>query len=108
MTMRAILWRHRHLLTAVSFPLALAALVLLLAGRQESAITVLGCYVVVAAAKEIIDWRCKPTPPRLGSEELAAIRSERDSAGEQAAIRMVRDGHPDLGPLEAAVLVRHL
>lgn len=106
--MRTFLWRHRRKLTWFMLPVAVAALVLQLAGSGDVGLPLGGFAAAMMLVREAIDWRCKPPPPVLSEDEKASIRDVRDSADDVTAIRMLRTAHPDLGILEAAVLVREL
>lgn len=106
--MRTLLWRHRRKLTWVILPVALGAIALQFTGHKDSALMLAAVSAALLAASAVVDWRCKPPPPALSEDEKARIRGVRDSADELTAIRTLRTTHPDLGLLEAAVLVREL
>ncbi|MBA2323225.1 MAG: hypothetical protein H0V92_04120 [Pseudonocardiales bacterium] len=105
---RAFLWRHRRKLTLATLPLAVAALVCQLTDRKTIGLALLAGYIVLAITQELISWRCKPPAPELTTEESSAIRTQRDTEGEVAAIRKLREAFPDLGILKAATMVKQL
>lgn len=106
--MRAFLWRHQFQLSVLSLLLAVCGFVTLLTSHQTAGYLCIAGYTVVAAAREIIGWRCKPPSPTLTPEEEATLRAERAGEGETAAVRMLRAAYPDMGLLEAAARVRTL
>jgi hypothetical protein len=69
----------------------------------------LGC---AAAAVAAWDFRRRPaastTPVEIEPSLAAAVRAERERAGEVAAVRMLRTEQPELSLLDAVQLVRNL
>jgi hypothetical protein len=69
-------------------------------------------FALAAAAYAFWELRRRPaastTPAEIEPDLAAAVRAERESAGEVAAVRMLRTEQPELSLVDAAQLVRGL
>jgi hypothetical protein len=69
-------------------------------------------FALAAAAVAFWELRRRPaastTPVEIEPGLAAAVRAERESAGEVAAVRMLRTEQPELSLVDAAQLVRGL
>jgi len=69
-------------------------------------------FAVAAALVTFWEWRSRPaastTPVEIEPGLAAAVRAERESVGEVAAVRMLRTEQPELSLVDAAQLVRGL
>jgi hypothetical protein len=77
--------------------------------RWWPAAIMLGCAAVVVAVWELRRGSAASTTPvEIEPSRAAAVRAERERAGEAAAVRMLRTEQPTLSLHDAVQLVRNL